>query len=49
MYKFHNKTLPQSYNSFFHKMQKLIVISLDQLPTKITSSPEFALLWEKEI
>jgi len=49
MYKFHNNTLPQSYNSFFQKLQKLIVISLDQLPTKITLFPEFALLWEKEI
>ena len=46
MYKFHNNTFPQSYNSFFQKITELIVISLDQLPTKITLSPELDLLWE---
>jgi len=42
MHKFHNNTLPQSYNSLFKKFR-------NSLQTKIAFSLELALLWIKEI
>ena len=49
MHKFHNNKLPQWYDSFFQKLEKPTVTSLDQLQTKITLSLEMALIWVKEI
>ena len=48
MYIFHNNTLPQSYNSFFQKITETHC-HFTRSAANQNLSPEFALLWEKEI